>query len=43
MTESLEDGTPRFIWEPIDRANDDDLPTGHGIIGSMECWGTFGS
>jgi len=31
-TESLEDGSPRFIWQPGDRANDDDLPTWHGVI-----------
>lgn len=31
-TESLEDGSPRFIWEPVDRANDDDLPTWHGLM-----------
>jgi hypothetical protein len=28
----LEDGSPRFIWQPVDRANDDDLPTWHGLM-----------
>ncbi|MEU0090459.1 replication initiator [Kribbella sp. NPDC006257] len=31
-TAALEDGQPRFIWEPVDRANDDDLPTWHGLM-----------
>jgi hypothetical protein len=31
-TESLEDGSPRFIWQPVDRAKDDDLPTWHGLM-----------
>lgn len=31
-TSQLEDGTPRVIWEPVDRANDDDLPTWHGLL-----------
>ncbi|MFF0343481.1 replication initiator [Kribbella sp. NPDC004875] len=31
-TAELEDGTPRFIWEPVDRNNDDDLPTWHGLM-----------
>jgi hypothetical protein len=31
-TAQLEDGSPRFIWEPVDRANDDDLPTWHGLM-----------
>jgi hypothetical protein len=28
----LEDGAPRFIWTTVDRANDDDLPTWHGLM-----------
>ncbi len=43
-TKPLEDGTPRFIWEPVDRANDDDLPTWHGLmtrgINERICWRT---
>jgi hypothetical protein len=31
-TAQLEDGSPRFIWEPVDRNNDDDLPTWHGVL-----------
>ncbi|MEV4261269.1 replication initiator [Kribbella sp. NPDC049584] len=31
-TTALEDGTPRFIWSPVDRNNDDDLPTWHGVL-----------
>ncbi|MEV6265860.1 replication initiator [Kribbella sp. NPDC051936] len=31
-TAQLEDGSPRFIWSPVDRANDDDLPTWHGVL-----------
>ncbi|MGZ0150371.1 replication initiator [Kribbella sp. WER1] len=31
-TTPLEDGSPRFIWSPVDRANDDDLPTWHGVL-----------
>ncbi|GAA1669016.1 hypothetical protein GCM10009745_09340 [Kribbella yunnanensis] len=31
-TAELEDGRPRFIWEPVDRAKDTDLPTWHGVM-----------
>ncbi|MEU7679728.1 replication initiator [Micromonospora taraxaci] len=31
-TTQLEDGAPRFIWSPVDRNNDDDLPTWHGLM-----------
>ncbi|TCC11274.1 replication initiator [Kribbella soli] len=31
-TTQLEDGMPRFIWTPVDRNNDDDLPTWHGVL-----------
>jgi hypothetical protein len=31
-TTQLEDGTPRFIWSAVDRNNDDDLPTWHGVL-----------
>jgi hypothetical protein len=27
-----DDGQPRFIWQPVDRAKDDDLPTWHGLM-----------
>jgi hypothetical protein len=31
---ATDDGTghSRFVWEPVDRANDDDLPTWHGLM-----------
>jgi hypothetical protein len=32
VTEELPDGSARFIWEPIDRRNDTDLPTRHGLM-----------
>ncbi|TDC23208.1 replication initiation protein [Kribbella albertanoniae] len=28
----LENGQSRFIWEPVDRAKDTDLPTWHGVM-----------
>lgn len=31
-TATNDDGLPRFIWEPVDRANDDDLPTWNGVM-----------
>jgi len=31
-TATTDTGSPRFIWEAVDRANDDDLPTWRGVM-----------